>query len=421
MMRNFGRCSLLAVALVLPAFSADLVVEENGVSPNYSSIQDAVTAAAPNDRIFIKNKSGNVPYLENVTIEKPLELLPFTADGSFLVTGDYTIVGDGTYFTGPGFDTVRIVGMENQSGGISGAIGSVYLTAIHVDVLGCQLLAGSIDFNVFYECEIAGNWLHSGSITTCAATICGNLVNGSIDINNPDPGVSEDTMYIVGNRLCTSTGAPTGGNIQFENDKQYLQIANNHIRTTNPVLISFPSGLLKSGGENVIVNNSLEAVGGSSHLGVYANGSLTSVNLTIENNAFHDQGSGESSEYAISIPTTTAGQIGIHYNSYDGWEQGFILTGSTITDVGNVENATLDPDDVTGVCSDAGSIDMGHPGGAHTDHDLSRNDIGVAGGSYNCNNFWPILTGGARVYLVKTPRTVVQGSTINAEADAHDR
>ena len=48
------------------AFGADWVVEENGISPNFATIQDAVTAASPGDRIFVVNKSGSIPYMENV-------------------------------------------------------------------------------------------------------------------------------------------------------------------------------------------------------------------------------------------------------------------------------------------------------------------------------------------------------------------
>ncbi|MCP4123137.1 MAG: hypothetical protein GY751_15395, partial [Bacteroidetes bacterium] len=52
---------------------------------------------------------------------------------------------------------------------------------------------------------------------------------------------------------------------------------------------------------------------------------------------------------------------------------------------------------------------------------LTRNNCGTTGGSFHYDNFFPILTGGARVYLVKVPRTVIQGATINAEADGYDR
>ena len=53
--------------------------------------------------------------------------------------------------------------------------------------------------------------------------------------------------------------------------------------------------------------------------------------------------------------------------------------------------ATFDPNDLTGACTDGTCVNSGSPNTDYTDHDLSRNDRGVSGGSFNYNNFWPIL------------------------------
>ena len=91
--------ALLLAGMSSSAWAADLVVEENGIAPNYSSIQAAVTAASPGDRIFVKNKAALVPYQESVTIDKPVELLPFTSNGQFFVLGNYTITPNAGNFS----------------------------------------------------------------------------------------------------------------------------------------------------------------------------------------------------------------------------------------------------------------------------------------------------------------------------------
>lgn len=425
--------NLILGAGVLPLFiagvhAADLIVEENGVLPNYATIQDAVAAASSNDRIFIKNKSGNIPYQENVTIDKPIELLPFDADGEFLVFGNYTLFANGANFTAAG-QSIRIIGMNNSSGGITAAANNSTGNPIRIDVLGSQFSSGSINISgVGFISHVAGNWLLSGSITTRDATIAGNLVNGNITVNDPAGTFIDDTIYIVGNRLATNTGGVISGQISWNNNDQYFHIANNHVRSnTSTGLIRFTQ-ILAGPGDNVIVNNSLETTSSNTQIGI--NGSLTvptGARLKIENNAMHEGFDGDdvgNTERAITITAIGSGALlEANYNIHQGWEFGLANFAPTqAVMIGNVTaGGSFDVDDITGVSSSAEVLNGGHPGSDYTDHDLTRNDAGVAGGSYRYTNFWPILTGGARVYLVKTPRTVVQSSTINAEADAHDR
>jgi hypothetical protein len=52
--------------------------------------------------------------------------------------------------------------------------------------------------------------------------------------------------------------------------------------------------------------------------------------------------------------------------------------------------------------------------------DLTVNDVGAYGGSYSLSNFYPV-TGSARVYFVKAPRTVLQSGTLNVRANSFDR
>jgi hypothetical protein len=184
---------------------------------------------------------------------------------------------------------------------------------------------------------------------------------------------------------------------------------------------------LKGGGaENEVVNNAVGTASNAIQIGVNVTPPiLPGTKLRVQNNVLHDGSTSEggSGEHAVAFSTVSIGSsVEVNYNVYRGWLDGLTnAAANQVVQVGNTTSGTISPDNVTGVCTSSDCVNQGHPSTDYTDHDLSRNDRGVAGGSFRYTNFWPILTGGARVYIVKTPRTVLQSSTINAEADGHDR
>ena len=420
---------LAAFAFALSSFGADLIVEESGISPLYGTIQDAVTAASPGDRVFVKNKSGSVPYTESVTIDKPIEILPYANNGQFIVFGNYTISPNATNFSAVN-NSVRIIGMLNTSGSINASANNSTGNAIEVSVLSSQMNSGSINVTgTGYVSRVSGNWLQSGSITTREATISGNLVNGDISVNDATSVLASDTIYVIGNRVTTNTGALTNDGITWANDDHYCHIANNHVRSdTGNGLIRITA--LRTGSEdNVVLNNSCETGSSLDNSGIAIIPNVPAgCRLKIENNALHDGFTGNdtgATEHAIDFSggVTAGAVVEVNYNVHEGWEIAFTnVSTSLASQTGNVlAPATFDVNDVSGQCTVAEAINAGNPGGEYTDHDLSRNDVGVAGGSFNYNNFWPILTGGARVFIVKTPRLAIPSSTIDAEGEGFDR
>jgi hypothetical protein len=149
------------------------------------------------------------------------------------------------------------------------------------------------------------------------------------------------------------------------------------------------------------------------------------TNLKIFNNAIYDElNSGSWTDYAIAFSTITQPSfVSVEYNVFRFFTGGLSNGGATVVSyVGNVAGGSaFNLNDITGECTAPECLNFGSPATDYTDLDLTRNNVGVAGGSYNFSNFWPNQSGGARVYLVKTPRTVVQSSTINAKADSFDR
>jgi hypothetical protein len=422
MNRKFSFLALIlafCMGLSVRGYAADLIVEENGVLPNYATIQSAVTAAVSGDRIFIKNKAGNVPYNENVTITaKSLSLLSYDPDGLFYVFGSYTI----NITAG---QEVNIIGMHNSSGGVAAFAASTLSNPTRVNILGSTFLSGNINFDFLgYVTHLAGNNIN-GNITVRTSTVTGNQIDGALTINSPTGAVTgypEDTLYVVGNRFCTAAGGYGSGGINWNNNQDYLMIANNWVRygATGITLSSVKAG----SGVNNLENNSIEKNASGVVHGISVGALGANTNLMIRNNALYDEQTSSSwTDYAVAFGTITGPSfVNLDYNVFRNWIGGLTNASTTsVSQTGNSGSTTMNPADVTGICSAAECINLGSPSTDYTDLDLSRNDVGVAGGSYNYNNFWPNNTGGARVYLVKTPRTVVQSSTINAKADSYDR
>jgi hypothetical protein len=409
----------MAMAYATNVFAGDLIVEENGVLPNYATVQAAVNAALSGDRIFVKNKAGNVPYNENVTITaKSLSILSYDPDGFYYVFGNYTInVTSG--------QEINIIGMNNASGSISAFAASTLANPTRVNVLGSTLQSGNISLDFLgYVAHIAGCDI-TGNVTVRTCTFTGNQVNGALTVNSPTgavTGYAEDTLYIVGNRFATAAGGYGNGGINWTNNQDYFFIANNHVRFTNG---GININATKAGtGVNNIENNSLEKNAAGVVHGMTIGTISANTNLLIRNNSIYDENTSNfGADYAVVFGTVTAPSfVNLDYNVYRNWVGGLTNAATTtVSQTGNAASATQNNNDVTGVCTAAECVNLGSPSTDYTDLDLSRNDVGVTGGSYNFNNFWPNNTGGARVYLVKTPRTVVQSSTINAKADSFDR
>ena len=405
-------------------YAADLIVEEGAVAPNYASIQDAVDNAQPGDRIFIKNKDNNIHWFEAVTIDKPITLLPLENDSSFLVKYTYSIAPDPAHFNAT-HNTITIIGMHNDAGSI---VTNTNTTSefIRINIISCLLTAGSIDLDDSkYYTHITGNKVY-GSITGSIGVISGNMLSGYLSIQDPGFGAG-DTTYIIGNRIVNldDPSAFVSSYIGWSNNSQYMYIANNYIRSNSNYAILL-SAFRGSPGGHTVVNNTIETGSSSYTDGIYANSVLGAGDqLLIANNVFHDESDSDGySETAINIYTTpdVYSLVIINYNTWQGYAQGFTNASTNTYQTGNVEGSTaFDADNITGECLSPECIDGGSPGEFHTDLDLTRNDCGTAGGSFNYNNFFPILTHASRVYFVKTPRAVVQGNSIDVEAEGYDK
>ena len=287
--------------------------------------------------------------------------------------------------------------------------------------------AGLTWSNNDHFCHIANNWLHVANL------------NGALRISSLRSGAGENV--VVNNSIETSisdnteginvTGTVTAGTI--------LKIENNALHDLGHVYLFWrtvaPDGIRfgvcgfavqwSTVPQRAAAPSSAGCVAARSQVATYSlpASDLQRNWLAARYTTINKHALGGTNETAIMFGTVDSGSIvQLNFNAYEGWTTFTNGPQTSVSQTGNVAApGTFDPDDITGACADASCVDGGHPGGSYIDHDLSRNDIGVTGGSFHYDNFFPILTGGARVYLVRTPRTVLQSSTIDAEGDAFDR
>lgn len=424
---------LSGVLFTANLMAADLCVNESGSGGCFSSISAAITAASDGDRILIQPKTGGVPYVENLSINKSIQLLSNQEGVMWDLTGNITIT--------PAIGrNISIMHMKNTTGNITSTGHSPVGARCKVNIMNCELMQGYINFDHnYFDVNVASNIVNNGYIAVRYGNVIGNQVSASWSsymfynfygwytlINyNPDFVPTNDTLYIIGNMIKnTSTHATSYNSITVHSNSQFFYVANNYCYTVGSphqgIGIFFSSHKNSMLGTNSIHNNTMIDVGLSSAtynpISIYEN--IAGL-FDIKNNL----------SCTPNKPTNSSG-----YNVYNknnaanptvAFSYNFTAPlGSTTNIVNNgtnnfTSNTTINI--VTGqlnVSTDA--INGGYPDLTYYDLDLTVNDVGAYGGSFSLDNFHPI-SGAARVYFVNAPRTILQSGTLNIKANAFDR
>lgn len=408
---------LITLALVLcttGAFAVDRIVEEFGTPPTYASITAAVTAAVDGDRIIVKNRAGDIPWIENITINKNLTFLSYTNNAQFVVQGNYTInAADGR--------EVIIVGMRNTSGSVIAGTTVGAARGTKVSVMDSWFVAGNIALtNTVFDVQVVGNQLDNGYIHIHWGNVIGNSVsNGSltsISISSSLTTAPTDTCYIIGNKILGS--GFTG--LLVDARHQVYHIKNNFVKAYNPIQVSKGNAV---GIPNLVYNNTTYATScGVAFVGnIYVSSVISGSVWEIMNNVIETVSGSCTQNHGINLNATTGSQINGYYNHVDDAfssafdPSGWTFLGNNTTDVNIVINTN------TGELTSGSPINGGNPAAPFYDLDLSIGDAGAYGGSYTHNNFFPLFTGAARVYFVSYPFNVRQGSTLATKAFGFDR
>ncbi|MBK9276057.1 MAG: hypothetical protein IPM49_16165 [Flavobacteriales bacterium] len=409
------RSILIAQALVttLPLLATDRVVEEFGQSPAYPNITSAVNASVDGDRIIIKNRAGNIPWIENITVNASLQFLSFENDDFFYVQGLYTINGA----TGR---EVTIVGMYNTSGGVNvnagGTLRGTTVNLVDSWFVNGSLLLDSPEFDV----DVIGCTLQNGSV----AIDFGNVVGCDIDasqVNAPGievtPGGSSpqlDTCALVGNKVKSIVSYE---GIFVNTGTQVVHIRNNYIQHGWMGIEVY--GGNSASVQNLIWNNTIIAYTGQfSTYGInLANTNAGSI-WEVMNNVVTRTWSG--TNRGINNDSGNQGQINVYFNHISDNVSIPVSTGFTFAANNTSDQPiTLNAD---GTFNSPGAcIDGGNPAPVFYDLDLTAGDAGAYGGSYTLNNFHPMHTGAARVVLTAHPFNVRSGSTLRVKGLSYDR
>jgi hypothetical protein len=389
--------SLAFVCLFNFSYAVDRIVQENGPTGTFSTISAAITASVNGDRIIVHPKIGDNPYVENLTIDKSLEIVSATDGVRYKIQGNITI-------TALNNRTITIIGSHITTGNISGATAG---WRTNVNIMGCLIEGGDISFNNQYYACIVSNVLQNGGITIAHGKIIGNeLINesrlisviGSTSINN-------DNMNIIANK--------TGGIICTADIT--LNIYNNLIKrlgNSNSIIAIEYSF-------NSTVSNKLNILNNTFLFPSSSNTSFLNYYLFLNSPAFVKNNIFQRSTVNSGTPRFLFGSgvnIIASYNYYNN-------NSFNIPTENNPINVTTGPVNLTTgqLLLPTPALNGADPSFEFYDLDLSPGDAGCFGGSYSLDNYFPII-GSSRVFWVDVPFGITTtGAPLQIKAEGFDR
>ncbi|WP_345207726.1 hypothetical protein [Chryseobacterium ginsengisoli] len=404
MKTNYFLCALMCIMSFGKIKAADLYVRDLGAGGAYATISEAITAANDGDRIIIRPKTGNIPYLENLTINKSLTFASEINFNKYYVQGTISIV--------PAVN--RVVTINNMYAFQSSiATSSVTLSGgrATVNIINC-----TVDQNI--DLDNSKNVTANVSQSNCAnlyfvhGKITANtietvkLTDDAAPLATTDVQIIANSLYYNGASLNSIAITTTSYPLKIYNNDCTIYYLN--YTTILPVL---EISSIKTGSTNLIFNNRFSSNHNDpSYARHTINISASSTGIiNISNNIIRSPNPSYYEINASSAPTVIANNnlcpanpfnsSGVDISNNNFYDSAYSINLSTGTATGAVVNAGL-PDE------------------EYQDLDLTRNDIGPLGGSNSWMNYWPNNAGNKpRVMFLNTPRRVYQGTTtIQAEA-----
>lgn len=393
--------TLIALLLVTNAFAIDRIVQENGPAGTFPTISAAITAAVNGDRIIIYPKIGDNPYVENITIDKTLELASAQDGVRYKIQGDISLIALNNR-------TISIIGAQLTSGSITGATTG---WRTNVNIMGCVLDGGNITFSNQYYVSIVSNILVVGNINISHGKVIGNdLQNQFISITN-STSIIDDTMNIIANKV-SSIGCSSNINLNIYNN--FIKKTNNQ---SNPNFNSISYTFASSANSKLnIINNTIltgvltSNLYSSSQRPTYFRLDSPAI---IKNNILQTAPIAQSYYFpSIVVVTNTTTQ-----NNYihDGITNNTPST-SYYSLISQPVNQTTGQLNLPTLAQNGAD-----PSFEFYDLDLTVGDAGCYGGSYTLDNYFPI-TGSSRVYNIDMPFGITTtGAPLNIKADGFDR
>ncbi len=382
-------------------FSKDLFVEPLGLAPAYSTISAALAAAEHGDDIFIDNGVSNIPFGEDITINKSVNLFNikegefFELNGNVnidLTGGDLTVgihnmdlMKDGGYITVTRealvSSTINVISCK-----VNGTI-SLIGKGVIANVVGCQTLEGRVS-------------LSHGSVIGSQITY--NVNSSAVNIYGYTDDELHDTVRIIGNKIL-------GGHdnsIRGASSQVNYVIKNNYIKSTyNGTIVLSLVSYQGSSFVNEIVNNTINVTTARGIL-------VSSTNkCLVENNVINDK---SNANYA-SIATGETSIV-----SYNVISTNFSNTISGSLFISQNRKRSF-ASAINSIATPVEAVDLGNPSPVYYDLDLTVADAGAYGGSLSLANFFPLFEGKSKVFFVDSPRIIREGDPVFIQAEAFDR
>ncbi len=406
--------TLTSIILSYSSIAADLVVEEFGPPSSYPSITAAISAASSGDRIIVKNRAGNIPWVENITIDKSLTIMSGQEDTTFLI--------DGEIYVNPvqGGEVTIIGAYLYNNHDINAGGGSIPKRSMKVNVLGCygsNVGANGSIIDLEHEgilativsCEMR-------TITISYGNLFGNKAKQISVMNITSQSSSVvDTCYIIGNYIYGanagySTDGQSDANFYYFGGGEFVVMKNNHIENINSRASNeYSYGVYfkaASGVPHKLYNNTIK-VGTSSS---------SSTNKS-QQNAIRTYGTDVEliNNILICVGGSSRG-----YAIYD-----YVSTSTINAFFNYVEGGLYSVENNLQAVANATTPNTGNPAVVFTDIDLTRNDIGATGGPYPISNYFDsnynLLYGSARVFFVQHDIYISQPNPFNIKAFSFDR
>ncbi|MES2557630.1 MAG: hypothetical protein V4604_15850 [Bacteroidota bacterium] len=415
-MKALNSLSILLLTFLFSnlVFATDRVVQQGGPVGTYASISAAITAAVDGDVVIINNRTDGLPWIEALSINKSLTFVSAVDNVQWWMEGTVNVImAEGR--------AVTIIGCRNTAA--SGTFTKTGTTPVNRTVVNILYSDITSDINM----GSAGINFYLGSskardVSCSFGKLYGNDIRSLVF--NADAVATEDINQIIGNRIGAVNAANSFA-FSYLSTTQYLFCSNNYVRTANQSAMIVSA--LKSGAiTNRIVNCALvcasTASQGNNFAGLFL--SQPSGTLTVENcalgAAFVNSSFGSSGLYAsLQAQALTTFTYNIYFNQFP-W--GYNASGS-LNNLNSAHTSYTNFNTDGTFLSGTGHIDAGNPTNACLDLDLSRNDVGMMGGSYSLANFLPYMSNveSSRVNFMNTPRVVNQGGTVSVQVIGYDK
>jgi hypothetical protein len=373
------------------ASAADLIVRDAGAGGAFSTISAAVAQSSDGDRIIIRPKVGNLPYQENITVDKSLTFVTEIPGDKYEINGNITITTANDRVV-----TIQDAAMVNFTD--IGAGGAVLTGRMTVNVINCIVSDDILMSAAGVTANIVGS--ESDMITMVHGKVVSTLTK-KITITDDTSGTpSTDDLYFIANKIIYGAhGVPETPAIILTTTKYQFHILNNYIENASGNAVSINN--MKVGTTNDIANNFMYFSFSNSQ-GIYVGGNALAT-VYILNNAF------DNGQLTYTVDASSTPYVVAQYNIVDSSSGSFVATGNVDVSNNNSSGAYFF-NSSTGIATGV-ILNAGNPDNTYADIDLTRNDVGPTGGSYAWSNYWTGITNRAHVFFLNTPRTIFNGTT----------